>query len=106
MRGPRGYYSQVGSPSTFIEFFEKPRARSNIIPEFGDAEYTFSAFDGEINMHGPLSAPKEKQRHLYIYGEGAQIRIQDLTTAPMAPDRKLPITDFVRTLQPNTGSSN
>ncbi len=96
MRDPRGYYVQKEDPNIYIEFSEKPKARSNVVREFGDAEYFFSAFDGEIDLYGPLTAPKEKQRHFEIVGEGANIRVQDLSAEPVGPERVFPITRYER----------
>ncbi len=96
MRGPRGFYVQKEDPKIYIEFFEKPNAQSNVVKEFGDAEYSFSAFDGEIDMYGPLRAPKEKQRHFEIVGEGAKIRVQDLSAEPVGPERVFPTTWYER----------
>jgi len=96
MRGPRGYYVQKEDPSIFIEFFEKPRARSNVSKEFGDAEYSFDAFDREIDMHGPTSAPAEKRRHYAISGEGEETRVQDLSAEPIPPKRVFPVTNYIR----------
>jgi len=96
MRGPRGYYVQVEDPSVYIEFFEKPEARSNVVKEAGDARYWFSAFDSEIDMHGPIGAPKEQRRRYYIYGEGNHIRVQDRSAKPVPPGRFYPVTHYVR----------
>lgn len=96
MRGPRGLYVQIENPKVYIEFFEKPKARSNVVTEFGDAEYSFSAFDGEIDLYGPLTAPKGKQRHYEIYGEGAEIRVQDLSAEPAGPGQIFPLTHYSR----------
>lgn len=96
MRGPRGYYVQKEDPKVYIEFFEKPKARSNVVKEFGDADYSFSAFDGEIDLYGPLNAPKEKQRHYEVYGEGPEIRVQDLSAEPIPPSRIFPTTHYTR----------
>ena len=95
MRGPRGYYVQIEDPTVFMEFFEKPRARSNVVKEFGDSEYAFSAFDGEINLSGPLSAPKELRRYYEIVGVGDDLRVQDLSADP-GPGKVFPVTRYRR----------
>ena len=95
MRGPRGYYVQVEDRSVFIEFFEKPRARSNVVKDFGEADYLFSASDGEINLSGPIAAPKELQRYYSIVGEDEDLRVQDLSADP-GPGRVFPVTRYKR----------
>lgn len=82
MRGPRGYYVQQDDPATFIEFFKKPNARSNIVKKYGVAPFHFSAFDTDIDMYGPDNASKEEQRRYWISGEGAEIVILDMSAKP------------------------
>lgn len=95
MRGPRGHYVLKRDPEIFVEFFKKPNARSNIVKKYGVAPFHFSAFDTDIEMFGPDTAPKEEQRRYWISGEGPEIVILDMSAPPDANGR-FPKMEFKR----------
>lgn len=95
MRGPSGYYVLKGDPGVFVEFFKKPNARSNLVEEYGVAPFLFSAFDTDIHMSGPVTAPKEEQRSYWISGEGSEIVILDMSAPPYTHGR-FPKMEFKR----------
>ncbi len=101
----RGRFVQKEDPTIYIEFFGAKRARSNIVKEFGDAEYWFSnsstLIEDETRLSGPLNLPKSQQRYFEVLVFGEELRIQELVTKPDSRVT-IPIGNFTRKATPPT----